>query len=96
MNVNWYALCLEPGRILATIIDSELAAELLLAAHPVFLGTTSDLMRLAGRQHKSVAVLGRIADDDVRPHVPTYAGSRRATTDRDAGARGADACLAVA
>jgi hypothetical protein len=65
MNANWYALRLEPGRIVASPINSDMDAESLLAAEPILLGRPLDVLRLAQRQEKALVVLGSTLPDDV-------------------------------
>jgi hypothetical protein len=59
MKSLWYAIRIQSATIVAQEIECDVVASLLDAAHPVFLGTRSDLQWLAVRHGKSLRVFSQ-------------------------------------
>lgn len=76
MTIQFYAISLQPARVVATEVDPAEAAVLLDAGHSVLLAAPTDLVRLALRYSKPLTIFSR---EDVlyRFRIPSPATTRR-------------------
>jgi len=76
MTIRFYAISIQPARVVATEVNPAEAAVLLDAAHSVLLATPTDLVRVALRYSKPLTICSR--EDVVRRcRVPSPAIARR-------------------
>lgn len=60
-NVHWYAVRMEPMRLVAAEVRDQTAAAVLDAGQPLLLATEAELIALARRRHMAVTILARQA-----------------------------------
>jgi hypothetical protein len=76
MSIQFYAISIQPARVVATEVDPAEAAVLLDAAHSVLLAAPTDLVRVALHYNKPLTIFSR---EDVlrRCRIPSSAITRR-------------------
>ena len=74
MNKHWYAIALEPNRLLAVKVDSTSAAEAWLAGHEVILAEHMDLARMAALDQRKLVVRTR-PFSHIRRYFPPLTGT---------------------